>query len=71
MGPIMREIYNKGFAEGFEIGRKEGLEIVRKEEARNMARHMILTGSIPLSKIAEYSGLTLEEVQRIRNSMNL
>ena len=63
MGPIMREIYNKGI----ETGRKEGAETGRRETAHTM----LADGQLPLSKIAEYSGLSLGEVQSIRNGMNL
>ena len=71
MGPIMREIYNKGIEtgrkEGIETGHKEGVETGRRETAHTM----LADGQLPLSKIAEYSGLSLGEVQSIRNSMNL
>ena len=47
----------KGEANGLKKGRQE------------VARSMVADGSIPLSKIAEFSGLTLGEVESIRESM--
>ena len=56
----------KGEADGLKKGRTEGLREGRQE----VARSMVADGSIPLSKIAEFSGLTLGEVENIRKSMH-
>ena len=55
----------EGEANGLRKGRTEGLREGRQE----VARSMVADGSIPLSKIAEFSGLTLGEVESIRKSM--
>ena len=55
------ESLKKGEADGLQKGRSEG----RQEVARSMVRD----GSIPLSKIAEFSGLTIGEVESIRSSI--
>ena len=47
--------------------REESLNEGRQEVARSMVRD----GSIPLSKIAEYSGLSINEVESIRNSLQI
>ena len=60
------ESLKKGEANGLQRGRREGLQEGKHEVARSMVRD----GSIPLPKIAEYSGLTLSEVENIRNSIN-
>ena len=54
----MEESLLKGEADGLKKGRQE------------VARSMVADGSIPLSKIAEFSGLTLNEVENIRKSMH-
>ena len=56
------ESLKKGEADGLQKGRSEG----RQEVARSMVRD----GSIPISKIAEFSGLTIGEVESIRNSLH-
>ena len=56
----------KGEANGLRKGRTEGLREGRQE----VARSMVADGSIPLSKIAEFSGLTLSEVENIRKSIH-
>ena len=56
----------EGEANGLRKGRTEGLREGRQE----VARSMVADGSIPLSKIAEFSGLTLGEVENIRKSMH-
>ena len=55
----------KGEANGLQKGRSEG----RLEGRQEVARSMVRDGSIPLSKIAEFSGLTIGEVESIRNSI--
>ena len=73
MGNEFVETYNEGRDEGIRTGRKEGLETGRKEGAaasrRETARTMIADGHLPLSKIAEYSGLSMGEVESIQNGM--
>lgn len=47
--------------EKWEEGRKEG----RKASARTM----LADGMLPLEKIAQYSGLSLDEVKRLRDNL--
>ncbi len=60
------ESLKKGEANGLQKGRSEG----RLEGRQEVARSMVRDGSIPLSKIAEFSGLTIGEVESIRSSIN-
>ena len=48
---------------------KETRESSLKEVARTTARTMIEDGSLPLSKIAKFSGLSIGEVESIKNSI--
>ena len=63
---VREESLKKGLEEGRQEGEANGLQRGRQEVARSMVRD----GSIPLSKIAEFSGLTIGEVESIRNSLN-
>ena len=62
-------ILRKVRQESLDEGRNEGLEIGAKKNALHSARTMITDGALPLSKVAEYSGLTLQEVESIKNSI--
>ena len=42
-----------------------------KEGRQEVARSMVQDGSIPIPKIAEFSGLTIGEVESIRNSIKV
>ena len=74
---IREESLKKGEADGLRKGRLEGEMLgLQKGEANGLqrgrqevARSMVRDGSIPLSKIAEFSGLTIGEVESIRNSI--
>ena len=63
---VREESLKKGEADGLKKGRLEG----EANGLRKAARSMLEDGSIPIQKIAEFSGLTLGEVESIRNSMN-
>ena len=69
------ESLKKGEADGLRKGRLEGeangLQKERSEGRQEVARSMVRDGSIPLSKIAEFSGLTIGEVESIRNSIKV
>ena len=64
------EILEEGRLEGRIEGEANGLQKGWSEGRQEVARSMVRDGSIPLSKIAEFSGLTLNEVESIRNSIN-
>ena len=66
---VMDEKTKQTREEGIKEGEANGLRKGRFEGREAVARSMIADGVIPLSKIAEYSGLTLSEVEGIRNSL--
>ena len=49
--------------------RKESLDEGAKKNAMHSARAMLTDGALPLSKVAEYSGLSISEVESIRRSI--
>ena len=65
----------EGIAKGRAEGRAEGIETgIRKgarDTAMNNARSMIRDGSIPLAKVAEFSGLSLDEVEKLKSGISL
>ena len=72
MSDVFEMLYENGLAEGIAKGRAEGIEDgIRKgtrDTAMNNARSMIRDGSIPLAKVAEFSGLSLDEVEKLKSS---
>ena len=52
----------EGRIEGINEGRLEGISEGRRETARSM----IMDGVLPLDKVAEYSGLSIEEVECLK-----
>ena len=62
---IREESLKKGEADGLRKGRLEG----EANGLRKAAKSMLEDGSIPIPKIAEFSGLTIGEVESIRNSL--
>ena len=67
---VRNESLKKGEADGLRKGRLEGEANGLQKGRQEVARSMVRDGSIPLSKIAEFSGLTIGEVESIRNSLN-
>ena len=63
---VREESLKKGEADGLKKGRLEG----EANGLRKAARSMLEDGSIPIQKIAEFSGLTIGEVESIRSSIN-
>ena len=53
-------------AKALEEGRIEGINEGRMEERKKNAQSMILDGILPLDKVAEYSGLSIEEVECLK-----
>lgn len=62
MCEAMEKMWNEAVNEGIKHG--------RKEEANAVARRMIAAGLLPDEAIAEYSGLTLEEVKQLRQEQS-
>ena len=52
-----------------EKGHKRGLKEGATAKADQVARTMIADGTLPLSKIAKFSGLSIGEVESIKNSI--
>ena len=75
MSEVFERLYENGLAEGIAKGRAEGIEDgIRKgtrDTAMNNARSMIRDGSIPLVKVAEFSGLSLDEVEKLKSGISL
>ena len=72
---VREESLKKGLEEGRQEGEILGLQ---KGEANGLqrgrqevARSMVQDGSIPIPKIAEFSDLTIGEVESIRNSLQI
>ena len=63
---VREESLKKGEADGLKKGRLEG----EANGLRKAAKSMLEDGSIPIPKIAEFSGLTIGEVESIRSSIN-
>ena len=59
-----RHILASGRREGLREGKCEGLREGKREHAVEMARKM-LADKLPIEKIAEYSGLSLEDVHKL------
>ena len=58
------EKWKEGHAQGLEEGHAQGLEEGRREEKILIARNL-LTKGLPLVFIAETTGLSLEEIQKL------
>lgn len=48
--------------------RMESLQEGRKESMKEVALRMLADGTLPLEKIAEYSGLSIEEVKTLNEN---
>ena len=55
--------------EALERGEKRGVERGKSENKKEVARNMLADGSIPLDKIAKFSGLTIAEVENLKQSI--
>ena len=70
---ILNKEIEKAVNEAVKENTKKCLEMGLKEgataKADQVARTMIADGSLPLSKIAKFSGLSIGEVESIRNSI--
>lgn len=64
MCKVMEDMRNDAWQEGI----KEGIENGIKEGAIDTAKRMLSDGVLPLEKIAEYSGLSLDEVGKLQTS---
>jgi len=62
----MEDMWQKDIQEAIEEGREQGREEGIGIATHNIVSHMIKVGKLTLSGIAEMTGLTLEEVEKIR-----
>ena len=65
----MATSWDNGKREGMEIGRREGIEIERRNSKMEFARKM-LRRNRPLEEIMEDTGLTHDEIERIRSEIS-
>ena len=68
-----REGVEIGKREGVEIGKREGVEIGKREGAQNsrleIAQRMLRRGR-PISEIVEDTGLSIEEIETLKNCLD-
>ena len=69
MSGEFERILNKEIEKAVKETRESCLKEGKKEAAMSNARTMIADGTLPLSKIAKFSGLSIGEVESIRNSI--
>lgn len=60
------EAMQAGLIRGIELGIEQGIEQGKEESNMSTAQKMLLDGIQPVAKIADYVGLSLEEVERLR-----
>ena len=63
----MSEAFRKMYESDIEEAMKKGI----RKGAMKTARSMIRDGSIPLVKVAEFSGLSLDEVKKLKRSIDI
>lgn len=66
MEDLRNESLQEGIREGIKKGIKEGMEKGIKEGAVNTTIRMLADENLTLEKIAEYTGLSLEEVRKLK-----
>ena len=65
MGSLSEEIRNEGRAQGRAEGRAEGKAEGRTEGRMQVVLRMLKRGLLPPAEIAEYSGMSLDEVRQL------
>ena len=60
-----KSMRDDGRLEGLEKGREEGREEGRAEGLMEAAQRMLEIGKLSIEEVAEYSGLSVEEVQKL------
>ncbi|MCI9225910.1 MAG: nuclease [Acutalibacter sp.] len=66
MCKVMEEMREQSLQEGLE----EGMKVGRKESAVETAKRMLADGHLSLEKIAEFTGLNLDEVEKLQTAEN-
>ena len=67
----MNSEFEKVVREITEASRKEWELKGERNSAIKVARSMLADGLVPPDKVAEYSGLSLGEVENLKNSLNM
>ena len=67
----IEEAMKKGIRKGIKEGIRKGIKIGSDERAEDSARRMIQDGSLSLSKVAKFSGLSLDEVEKLKRSIDI
>ena len=68
-GVTMLSVLEKVEARGIQLGRSEGIQLGRSEGiqlGRNEAARRMLVRGVPLDQIADFTGLSLDEVRALR-----
>ena len=68
---VVREITEASRKEWEHKGEKRGERRGERNSAIKAARSMLADGVVPPDKVAEYSGLSLGEVENLKNSLNM
>ena len=68
---VVREITEASRKEWELKGEKRGERRGERNSAIKAARSMLADGVVPPDKVAEYSGLSLGEVENLKNSLNM
>ena len=58
-----------GILEGKKVGLKEGKRVGLKEGKKEMAANFLKDGTLSVQKIAEISGFSLEQLQKMADEM--
>ena len=65
---LKKEGYEDGLEKGREEGREEGIEKGRAQELERILQNALLKGHSP-EQIADFTGIPLEEVLKVHESM--
>ena len=71
MSEAFRKMYESDIEEAMKEGIRKGIKEGSDERAEDSARRMIQDESIPLAKIAEFLGLSLDKVEKLKRSMDI
>lgn len=63
------EAMQAGILQGIEQGIEQGIKQGREEKNLNTARKMLADGILPMNKIADYVGLSLEEIENLKKTL--
>lgn len=61
--------YRELLEQGIDIGRSEGMEMGLEQEKIQTVLRMLHAGKLSIEEIALYSGLTIEKVSELKDSL--